>query len=189
MKSIKIYCLGLLTTCFLFACGPSLKVSSDYDHAVNFTGYKTFNVYHLKTTGSVSQLNADRIVNAIKANMISKGFTETETNPDLMINAITQLKNAQSVTANTSVYGYGGGYRPYGYWGGGGGMATGTTTYNTYDYKKGTFTIDIVDAKTQKLVWQGVGSADIDQMPKDPDAAITAGVTKIMASFPPGNTK
>jgi hypothetical protein len=34
-----------------------------------------------------------------------------------------------------------------------------------------------------------VGSADIDKAPKDPDAAISAGVAKIMANFPPGAAK
>ena len=179
----------LLLVILAAACGPSLKVSSDYDKAVNFSNYKTFSVYQLKTTGSVSQLNAERFVNAMKAEMIKKGFTEAADNPDLMLNAVTMLKDQQSVTANSSYYGYGGAYRPYGYWGGGGGMATGTTTYNTYNYKAGTFTIDVVDTKTKKMIWQGVGSADIDKAPKDPDAAISAGVARIMESFPPGVAK
>ncbi len=187
MKKVTniIYWLPLVV--LAFSCSPSLKVSSDYDKAVNFTGYKTFSVYHLKTTGSVSQLNADRIVNAINADMTSKGFTATENNPDLMINAVTILKDKQQVTATTNYYGYGGMYRPYGYWGTG--MVGSNTSVNTYTYKDGTLQIDIVDSKTQKMIWQGTGNAEIDKAPKDPDAMITNAVAKILANFPPGKSK
>ncbi len=190
MKPIQLTALAIAFFSVIgISCGPSLKVSSDYDKAADFSKYKTFSFYHLQTTGSVSQLNATRIHNAIEAEMKAKGFTETEDNPDLLVNAVTQLKDQQQVTANSTYYGYGGMYRPYGYWGGGVGMGSGTTTYNTYNYKTGTFTIDIVDNKNQKLVWQGVGSADIDSAPKDPDAAVKNGVNKLMANFPPGSAK
>ena len=39
------------------------------------------------------------------------------------------------------------------------------------------------------MVWQGTGNAEIDKAPKDPDAAIKAAVTKILADFPPDTKK
>lgn len=187
MRSISRVSGFFIMIYLMASCSPTVKVSSDYDRAATFTGYKTFSMYDLKTQGSVSPINAERIANAIKANMISKGFTETATNPDIMVNALTFVKDKQSVTANTNYYGYGGMYRPYGYWGGG--MASGTTTYNTYDYKDGSLIIDIVDAKSQKVVWQGTGNAEIDSAPKNPDEWISNAVAKIMAQFPPGAKK
>lgn len=187
MKTIKNLCLLCAAALVITSCGSSLKVSSDYDKAANFSGYQTFNFYNLKTTGSVSQMNADRIANAIRAQLTAKGFRETSNNPDLMVNAVTVLKDKQSVSASTNYYGYGGMYRPYGYWGGMG--TTGYTTVSTYDYKDGSLVIDIVDAKTNKVVWEGTGNKDIDKAPKNPEAAINEAVTKIMASFPPGKGK
>ena len=173
----------------LYSCSPTVKVTNDYDHAVNFAEFKTFAVYDLKAQqGQVSQLNVDRVTKAIRAEMISKGFTESE-NPDLKVNVVSILKDKTSVTANSDFYGYGGMYRPYGYWGGGGGMITGTTTYNTYNYVDGSLAIDIVSTKTQKLVWQGIGNAEIDNKPDNPDEFITASIKKIMAGFPPGLAK
>lgn len=189
MKKIKLLGFALLSFTLFTQCGPSLKVSNDYDRSADFTQYKTFNLYKLEGKGNISELNYDRINKAIASEMKAKGFIETDTNPDLLVNAVTILKDQQSVSSNTNVYGYGGMYRPYGMWGGGMGMATANTTYNTYNYKAGTFTIDIVDAKTKKMVWQGTGSADIDSAPKDPDATVQAGVTKILAGFPPGMEK
>src|ERR1700761_8470158 len=113
MKVIICPSVFLFGIILLSACGPSLKVASDYDHATDFSAYKTFSIYHLETTHSVSQLNANRFINAIRTEMVKKGFTETQDNPDLMVNAITQLKDQQTVTANSNYYGYGGAYRPY----------------------------------------------------------------------------
>jgi hypothetical protein len=183
-RLVPMVLLGLI-----YSCSPTVKVTNDYDHAVNFSEFKTFAVYDLKAQqGQISQLNVDRIIKAIRAEMISKGFTESD-NPDLKVNAVSILKDKTSVTANSDFYGYGGMYRPYGYWGGGGGMITGTTTYNTYDYVDGSLAIDIVSTKTQKLVWQGIGNAEIDNKPDNPEEFIAASVKKILAGFPPGSTE
>jgi hypothetical protein len=162
------------------SCSSTLKVTNDFDRNANFSSYKTFSVYSVKTTGSVSQLNAERIVNDIKDDLSAKGFKYVESNGDLTINAITILKDKQSVSTSTNYYGYGGLYRPYGYYG-----SMGNTSVTTYTYKDGSLTIEMVDTKTTKMVWQGIGNKEIDKVSKDPDAAIKAAVTKILASFPP----
>ena len=181
--------IGFLTILMInVSCSSSLKVTTDYDKSVNFSNFKTFSIYNIKTKGSVSQLNADRIANAIRNEMTKKGFTEVGTDADLMVNAVTILKDKQSVSATTNYYGYGGMYRPYGYYGGMG-MGMASTSVNTYNYKDGSLIIDIVDNKSQKMIWEGTGNKEIDKMPKDPDAAISAAVTQIMAGFPPGMKK
>jgi hypothetical protein len=119
-------------------------------------------------------------VNAIKENLTSKGLKYVESNGDLTINAITILKDKQSVTSSTNYYGYGGLYRPYGYYGG-----MRNTSVTTYNYKDGSLTIEMVDTKTTKMVWQGIGNKEIDKVSKDPDSEIKAAVTKILADFPP----
>src|SRR5215470_763017 len=160
MKKVTINSLlFIITVALLTACGPSLKVSSDYDRSADFTAYKTFSMYKLKTTGSVSQLNKDRIEKYIKAEMTKKGFKEDNSSPDLMVNAVTVIKDKRSFVANTNYYGYGGYYRPYAYWGM---PASGYTTVNTYEYKDGSLVIDVVDAKTKKMIWEGTASAEYD---------------------------
>ncbi len=187
MRTPVKFLLAFIVMTTVFSCSSSLKVTNDYDKAADFSTYKTFGFYKHTTEGSVSELNANRIMNAIRANLTAKGYTEQNSNPDMLVNAVTILKDKQAVSATTNYYGYGGLYRPYGYWGGG--MATGYTTVNTYNYKDGSLSIDIVDNKTNKMVWQGIGNKDIDKAPKDPDATITDAVTKIMAGFPPGAKK
>lgn len=170
------------------SCGPSLKVHSDYDKNTNFGQYKTFSLYKTDSMGSaISTLNQERILNAVVSEMTKKGFQQTSSNPDLLVNTVAVLKDKVALSSNTDYYGYGGVYRPY-YWGGGLG-ASSTTTYNVQNYKDGSLIIDVVDAASKRLVWQGVGNSEIDKPLKDPDAAISQAIGKIMTNFPPGMAK
>lgn len=193
-KKLNIVAL-LVVGMVAIGCGSSLKVSTDYDKTIDFKKYKTYSVYDLKQTGSVNPANADRIVNAIKKQMKEKGFVEDTQNPDLHINAVSILTSKEAVAmdaAPTNYYGYGGVYRPYGYYGVGYGygyVENPDTRENEYDYKQGTLMIDIVDTKTQKMVWQGVGNSEIDTKPVNADEIINYAVGAIMVSFPPEPNK
>jgi len=176
--------LIIIAICFSMACN-TLKVTSDYDKSTNFSQYKTFTIDRVtEKDQSISQLNRDRIINAVRAEMTKKGFTESD-NGDLLIHIVTVLQDKKSVSANTNYYGYGGAYRPYG-WAGGGGSSY--TTYNVDTYKDGSLIIDIIDAKTKQLEWEGIGNKEIDKPIDDPDTKIPAAVEMIMKSFPPGMT-
>lgn len=189
-KNLRAVSMMAFLLGFIYSCSPTVNVTTDYDHAASFSQFKTFAVYDLKAQqGQVNQLNIDRVTNAIRAEMLAKGFTESTTNPDLKVNAVSILKNKQSVTADSNFYGYGGMYRPYGYWGGGAMMGGATTTFNTYDYVDGSLIIDIVSTKTQKLLWQGIGNAQIDNKLDNPEEFIAGAIKKILAGFPPGAEK
>ncbi|AEV98490.1 hypothetical protein A4D02_21940 [Niastella koreensis] len=163
-----------------YGCAPSVNVSADYDRAADFSQHKTFTMTDIAAKGEVSELNATRIANAIKETMKAKGYQEVGADAaDMLVNAMTVSKTKTAVTANTDYYGYGGIYRPYGYWGGG------TTTFSSYKYTDGSLIIDVVNNKTQKLLWQGIGNSEIDSKPKDPDKFIKYAVEKILKQFPP----
>lgn len=184
--------IGIISFMFFLTvrCGSAIAVTSDYDKGVDFKKYKTFSFYHLKTTGEVSQVNADRLVKAIVLEMKGKGFVESADNPDLLINAVTVLTEKEAVSVSSEYYGYGGYYRPYAYGYGYGYGAVGYPVENEaavkeYSYKDGTIMIDILDAKSEKLIWEGTGTAEINTKPSDPAKVISYAVAKIMESFPP----
>jgi hypothetical protein len=168
-------------------CAPGIKVSTDYDRAADFSLYKTYTIADFSKNDEVSELNAVRIKNAIRDNMQQKGFIETSVDADLLVNAVTMKKLKMTVTANSNFYGYGGVYRPYSYYGAGVGMAN--TTYNTNEFIDGSLMIDIVNNKEKKLLWQGIGNAEIDKAPNNPERFIIDAVTKIMTGFPPRSKK
>ena len=178
----------LLIAGYLISCGPSLKVTHDYDKSVNFDQYKTFALFNSDSIhDAISQLNQQRIINAVKNEMTKKGLQENTSHPDVLVNITAILQNRVAVSSTTDYYGYGGMYRPY-YWGGGMGGAS-TTNYNVQHYKDGSLIIDVIDANSKKLVWQGTGNKEIDKPAKDPDTAIPKAVASIMESFPPGKAK
>ena len=161
-------------------CEPALKVTSDHDSRVDFTGYRTFRLYG-NAASNISSLNHDRIVRCVRSETVGKGFVEDTVKPDLLVNITAIVKNAKDVSANTNYYGYGGAYRPY-YWNTG--MSSSTTTFNVDEYKEGSLIIDVVDGGTQKLIWQGIGNSRLDEDVKDADARICGAVKKIMESLP-----
>lgn len=171
----------------LWSCGPGLKVTTDYDKQADFKKYKTYALYTPENINdAISQLNRDRVIAAIKAEMNKRGLTENTSSPELLVNPVAIFKDRASVSANSNYYGYGGVYRPY-YWGAAG--TSSTTTYDVRHYKDGSLIIDVVDAESKKLVWQGIGNKEIDGPIKDPDTKIPKAVEMIMASFPPGAAK
>ena len=181
IRSVTIISLVvMLVAAIASSCTPSVKVTADYDRTVNFSAYKTFSMYELKAD-NVNQLNQDRIEKYIAAELTKRGFIESKENPDLLINAVTVMKNRRGISASTSYYGFGGFYRPYGAWGV---PVAGYTSVNTYDYKDGSLVIDVIDANVKKMVWTGSASAEVYNAPKNPEEAISTTVAKIMSQFP-----
>jgi hypothetical protein len=179
MKSFIKIAIFFMTVAMAQSCGPTLTVTSDYDHNANFMNYKTFKIYQPDAQHqTVSSLNQERIYSAVRANLTSKGFTES---PDgvLLVNIVVVIKDQKYLSANT--YGSGGFYRPYA-WGGG----FSQTTVSVEEDKQGSLIIDIVDASANKLLWTGTGNQSIDQPLSDPVNQIPVIVNKIMVSFPPG---
>ena len=59
----------------------------------------------------------------------------------------------------------------------------------TNNYNSGTIFVDMVDAKTNKLVWQGIGSGISVDSPKSKQKQIPDIVAEIMANYPPQKGK
>ena len=76
--------------------------------------------------------------------MAAKGFTKSETNPDVFVVYHVAFDKQKDISTYSS--GYGGGYGAYG-WGYGGGWGGGTTTTQVRDILVGTLVVDLADAK------------------------------------------
>ena len=169
-----------------FVLAPALviaqKVSYDYEKSANFASFKT---YAFKDGTKVGQqLIDDRIVAAIETELAAKGFTKSESGPDVFVVYHVAFDKEKDISTYSS--GYGGGYGAYG-WGWGGGWAGGTTTTQVRDILVGTLVIDIADAKKSQIAWRGMGVKEVNTQakPDKRDKSISEAVKKIFKNYPP----
>lgn len=171
MKTYIVPIIALL----LFASCSSVRVASDYDTKVNFNQYTTYAFFKPGIDkAEISDLDKRRILRAIDAELNSKGMQKSES-PDLLISFFTKAKERVDVYQNH--YGWGG------YWGWGWGHPWGGTTVSKTT--EGTLYIDIIDAKTNELIWQGIGTAPLARDMEKKEARINEIVMKILERYPP----
>ena len=172
--------IALLALILVPALALAQKVSYDFDKAANFAGFKT---YALRDGTKVGQQLIDaRIVVAIETELVAKGLTRVEKDPDVFVVYHVAFDEEKDLTTFTS--GYGGGYGPYG-WGWGGGMTT--TSTQVRNILMGTLVVDIADAKKGQLAWRGMGVKEVNQQtkPEKREKNINEAVKKIFKNYPP----
>ena len=154
----------LITAVFLTALyGCSPRVAVNKNNNVDFSKYQTYDWMESDVKAGenplyYNQLATDNIESSVSQVMSEKGLAKNTTNPDLLVgyHFFVEDKTRTVSTPTSPLYGpYLGwgrwGYRGWvpGYWGWGG------PQYVEQEYTSGTVVVDMVDAKTRKLVWRG----------------------------------
>ncbi len=161
----------------------SVRVATDYDKNANFNEYKTFAFYKTGIDkAEISDLDKRRILRAIEAELLAKGFTKSET-PDILVSIFT--KSQQRVDVYNNAWGMGGwGWGGFGPWGWGWNQQPNVSTS-----VEGVLYVDLIDANKKELIWQGMGTGYLTQKMEKKDARIQEFVSKIMEKYPPGMGK
>ncbi|MCG2419723.1 DUF4136 domain-containing protein [Aequorivita sp. F47161] len=178
MKALKFLPLLFL---FVLASCSTVRVATDFDKKVNFNQYNSFAFFKPGIDkAEISDLDKKRILRAIDESLTMKGMSKSET-PDLLVSIFTKERERVDVYNNN--FGYGWGWSPWYY----GSYYGGSNVSRTAE---GTLYIDLIDAKTNNLVWQGMGSADLvtSSMEKK-EERIREIVSEILAEYPPGAAK
>ena len=176
--------LPLLALLILLSSCSSVKVVADYDKEAKFNDYKTFAFFKTGIDkAEISDLDKRRILRAIEAELLAKGFTKSE-KPDLLGSLFT--KSQQRVDVYNNSWGNGGwswgGYAGFGpSWGWGWNQQPSVSTS-----MQGHLYIDLIDANKKELVWQGMGTGYLSRNMEKKEARIKEFVTKIMEKYPPG---
>jgi len=154
----------------------AVTVKSDYDKNVDFTRYRSFAMK--KGTEAPTPFAEERITNAVKNELKARGLAESDT-PDVFV--YTHAKVSTEKRVDVTGYGYGG-YPGWGGWGG----AFGTSSAMVTDVPMGTLIVDMVDAKTNQLVWRGIGSDTLltNPTPEKSEKRINKGVAKLFTKYP-----
>jgi len=173
-KLVSLFLLLIVTSC------SSVRVNADYDKKANFESYKTY--AYLKSAVDkveISDLDKKRILHSIDDALATKGFTKSET-PDLLISIFSKENQRVDIYNNSNFgWGHGWGWGPY--------MGIGYTS--TYVTPEGTLYINLIDAKTKEIIWQGDGSGYLTKHTEQKDARIKEFVDKILSQYPPEGKK
>ena len=177
MKSRML--MGVGAALLVSACS-GISTSTDYDPAVNFSAFSTYD--WIDSEGQVDNITSSRVRQSVDAAMTAKGFTQSTSNPDLAVSY--QVTTAERRSYNTVNTGWGGGYR-----GAGWGMGMGTSTTTEQVWNEGSLILGIFDTGTKNLVWTGTATTDLDpsRSPQERQELIDSAVTKMMGDFPPGS--
>ena len=180
MKIFKLTPL-LLVFALAFTSCTSVRVVTDYDKNANFGTYDSFAFYKPGIDeAAISDLDKKRILRAIDANLTAKGMRKSES-PALLVSIFTKERERVDVYNNN--FGFGWGWNPWWYGSGWGSTVSRSTEGSLY--------IDLIDAKTNELIWQGIGSSrlytgsDIERR----EEKIREIVAEILAEYPPGTAQ
>jgi hypothetical protein len=149
-------------------------VHTDYDRGANFGRYKTYSWGGVQVQ---DPLWVNRIETAVDEALTAKGWTRVPSGGDVSLMATEVTRNEQ--TLNTYYDRFGG--RRFG--------SVGEATTTTDVYRVGTLVVDMVDAQTKKLVWQGSSSDTLSNNSEKNIKNLDKGVQKMLKNFPPGAPK
>lgn len=176
--------LLLLALAFLASCATSPRITAEADPRADFSRYRTWAFYSplaVEDQGYATPTTI-RMKDAVRAQMNSRGYVYTEENPDLQVNLNAYIERRTDVMSTPYVdYGYYYSYRalhyvavPYWY-----------DRTRVYRYTEGTLNVDIVDARRNALVWEGIAVGRVSNLkPADRDARIDSTIAEIFARYP-----
>ena len=157
----------------------SIRTFSDFDKEVDFNQFTTYAFFKPGIEEvAISDLDKRRILTAIETQMNGKSL-QLSSDPQLLINIAVNAKDRVVIQNNNFGWGFWG-WNPwaFGPWGNG---FNNTVTTQT----EGELFIDIINAKTKRLVWQGKGKGGISEYSKNRDERIQTFVGEILKNYPP----
>ena len=160
MKNLRFFGIATIVALLLVSCASVAHV--ERDETVDFSNYKTFawiDTKEKKDQQKGSDLLEKNVVQAVNAELQKAGWRESKTKPDVLLSydvlvekAIKEDRNPLYSRSFTRTY-----YNPY--------TRRWFSVYypsqfmgydeRAYEVREGTVTISMIDAKTEKTIWQG----------------------------------
>lgn len=164
---------------FLMAgCAPALSVSSHVRPGIDFSGYRTYEwgpADALPTGDARLDKNPyfqDHFEGAVEKQLARKGLERADGLPDILIHyhaTITQQIDVNSLD------------RDYGY-------CYGDECFvDVFEYEAGTLVLDMIDARTNRLVWRGWAQSNIESVLENRERLarhVEAAVQRMLTQFP-----
>ena len=160
MRVFRVTVAGALVL-FAVTATFGMSVKSDYEKNFDFSQLHTFAFKTDRVSNdplSTNTLEAGRIQNALTAQLEANGFTQASQNPDFIVAFYSRTKEKTQVQSAGFGPGFGFG-RGFGWGYGIPGRGRWRWGYGpdiwTTNYTQGCIMADIIDARTNHLVWRG----------------------------------
>lgn len=169
---------AILSALFLLVSCASPKVMYDYDRHADFAHYKTFNFHPNMNLNTISELDGQRILHVVENQMKSKGFSLSET-PDFYVDVAPSSRTRKKQAGSVGI--------GFGNWGRNFGVNIGTSVPITTQVQDSSLVLEIVDANSSQMVWQGVfeDTSSATSSPKEKENRINKSVNELLINFPP----
>jgi len=144
-----------LVSIFFIGCSAP-TITSNFDHSVNFTTYKTFSFAHYEVKpktklGEYEDPEITKIIRqAITNELIEAGYTQTEGTPDLLVVYDIIITEKVDPRVDSAVI-----YKPW--------VDTKTDSFN---YTEGLLVVRLIDHAIGKMVWQGSLAGILNRKPE-----------------------
>lgn len=174
-----------LTLAVLAGCTP-YTVRYDYDSHASYASFKTWDWYAAskkaqgKSDGVNNPIMDRRVRAAVERELAAKGLkVEKSAEPDVLVTYYPVYRQGTVYTTTTvgTHFGY---WRPWGY-------GVGTQFTEARRYREGSIILEIVDNKTNQLIWQAVAEGALTGLtdPEDAEQQVSQAVNTMLSRFPP----
>jgi hypothetical protein len=168
-----------LTTVVLTACATTMTVSSHVGRGIDFTRYHTYDwgPADALPTGDPrldqDPFFQDHVQGEVEKALSARGFAgPTSDGPDLLIHYHASINQRMNVNRVDTNYGY----------------CYDNCEPQVSNYEAGTLVLDIVDARTNRVIWRGWAQDSVEQVLGNRDRMakkIHEAVTRMLANLPP----
>jgi hypothetical protein len=182
-KTIKF---TLMASAALFiGCASQPRISAQSRDGADFTQYRTYGWISPLATDNAgySTIITSHFKAAVQQEMQARGYVYSATDPDLQVNFFSNVENRSETRSSPSMsIGYFGYRGRFGY---GMSVPVYSNQVETRNYKVGTVSIDVVDARRKELIWSGVLEGALSNKAMDnPAGAIRSAVSQIFSRYP-----
>ena len=181
MRHLLPLAAAILSVFTVTDCATHMTVSSHVERGLDLSHYQTFNwgsADALPTGDPRLDRNPffnDRVQGAVETGLRAKGFqlTAIDASADQLIHYHASISKRIDVNQVDSRYGY---------------CSQAVCPPEVVEYEAGTSVLDIVDARTNKLIWRGWAQNSVEDMLNDPERMakmIDDAVERMLLRLPP----
>ncbi len=171
---LRLLLASMLFVLFILPGCSATSSGADFDESIEFAKYRTWewlpkDEWRKPDAMAQNDRVARGIRNAIDDNLTRRGFRHIADTPDFLVTFLTGVRDGLGDTR----WGYGyGGQERHGGW------------IPTSNYREGRLLLDILDAKTRTVIWQGWAEVEVGGY-EDAMARLRTIVDKVLGQFPP----